>query len=156
MIKLYNRSIKMNNDLLSPSITPRYTLTPEQKTIFSDALRHLAHLDGHVDDDEIAFIRQATQRYGTTDAMDFNADLPEDEILASLKNLNNRRLALELIKELCFLGHADSNLSEEEILFIGHAGTAMGIEIEKIEEISDWVVDKIIWDEKEKLIFEES
>jgi hypothetical protein len=71
-----------------------------------------------------------------------------------LTQIDNRAAALQLIKDLCFLGHADDNLSPEEVLFIGHAGLSMGIEIEKIEQISDWVVDRIIWQERGKLIME--
>ena len=31
----------------------------------------------------------------------------------------------------------------------------MNIELEKVEEISNWVVEKIIWIEKGKIIFEQ-
>jgi hypothetical protein len=53
------------------------------------------------------------------------------------------------------LGHADNDLSDEETLFIGHAGLTMGVELEKIEQISNWVIDRIIWLEQGKIIFEE-
>ena len=62
--------------------------------------------------------------------------------------------ALELIKEMCLLGHADDDLSDEEVLFIGEVGQAMGIELEKIEQISNWVIDYLIWNDQGKIIFE--
>ena len=62
---------------------------------------------------------------------------------------------MELIKEMCLLGHSDSDLTEEETLFIGHVGIALGIELDKIEQISNWVIDKIIWLEQGKVIFED-
>ena len=46
-------------------------------------------------------------------------------------------------------------LSDEETLFIGKVGIALGIEMEKIEQISNWVIDHIIWLEQAKIIFEE-
>ncbi len=62
---------------------------------------------------------------------------------------------MELIKELCVLAHADDVLTDEETLFIGRVGQAMGVELDKIEQISNWVIDKIILAEEAKIIFEE-
>ena len=63
--------------------------------------------------------------------------------------------ALELIKEMCVLAHADDELSDQETLLIGRVGQAMGVELEKIEQISNWIIDRIIWLEQAKIIFEE-
>ena len=56
---------------------------------------------------------------------------------------------------MCILAHADNELSESETLLIGRVGQAMGIELEKIQQISQWVIDRIIWMEEAKIIFEE-
>ena len=56
---------------------------------------------------------------------------------------------------MCTLAHVDGALSDEETLLIGKIGLALGIKIEKIEQISEWVVEHIIWCEQAKLIFEE-
>ena len=63
--------------------------------------------------------------------------------------------ALELIKEMCVLAHADDELSDEETALIGKVGMAMGIDLDKIEQISNWVIDRLIWLEEAKIIFEE-
>ncbi len=79
----------------------------------------------------------------------------DDAIIEEVKKIKNRRVALELIKELCVLAHADDVLTDEETLFIGRVGQAMGVELDKIEQISNWVIDKIILAEEAKIIFEE-
>ena len=61
-----------------------------------------------------------------------------------------------LIKEMCILAHADNELTDDEVLLIGRVGQAMGVELEKIEQISRWVIDRVIWLEEAKLIFEEA
>lgn len=78
----------------------------------------------------------------------------DDEIVAEVKKIKNRKLALELIKEMCLLANADSDLSDNETLLIGRVGQAMGVELEKIQQISQWVIDRIIWLEEGKIIFE--
>ena len=80
----------------------------------------------------------------------------DEEIIESVKVINNRRIALELIKEMCMLAHADNELSESETLLIGKVGLAMGIDLEKIAQISQWVIDRIIWLEEAKVIFEDA
>ena len=60
-----------------------------------------------------------------------------------------------MIREMCILSHVDNYLSDSETLFIGQVGLALGIELEKIEQISNWIIDRIIWLEQAKLIFEE-
>ena len=79
----------------------------------------------------------------------------DDEVVNAVKIIDNRRAAMELIKEMCILAHADDELSDSETLLIGRIGQAMGIELEKIEQISNWIIDRIIWLEQAKIIFEE-
>ena len=50
---------------------------------------------------------------------------------------------------------ADDELSDEETALIGKVGMAMGIDLDKIEQISNWVIDRLIWLEEAKIIFEE-
>jgi len=56
---------------------------------------------------------------------------------------------------MCVLAHADDELSDEETALIGKVGMAMGIDLDKIEQISNWVIDRLIWLEEAKIIFEE-
>ena len=130
-------------------------LSNEQKIIFLKTLFHLANIDGTRDEQEIKYIKDAAIAYQIENTEEIFKEISNDDILSELKNINNRRTALELIKELCLLGHSDSDLSDAETLFIGHAGLTMGVELEKIEQISNWIIDKIIWLEQGKIIFED-
>jgi uncharacterized tellurite resistance protein B-like protein len=76
-------------------------------------------------------------------------------LIREVGKITNRRAALELVKEMCMLAHADEKLSDEETLFIGKVGQAMGVTPDKIEQISGWVIDRLILLEEGKIIFEE-
>ena len=121
------------------------------------AFSRLAGADGHLDEDELAFIRSMARIYGISDKrVDEILKIDSDEeVVNAVKVIDNRRAALELIKEMCVLAHADDELSDQEALLIGRVGQAMGVELEKIEQISNWIIDRIIWLEQAKIIFEE-
>ena len=132
-------------------------LTEDQKVAFMKAFSRLAGADGHLDEDELAFIRSMARIYGIFDKrVDEILKIDSDEeVVNAVKVIDNRRAALELIKEMCVLAHADDELSDQETLLIGRVGQAMGVELEKIEQISNWIIDRIIWLEQAKIIFEE-
>ena len=131
-------------------------LTEEQKIIFLKALAYMAKIDGHLDEEEIKYIKDVATNYHITQPGRIFFFINEEEILNEIKKLGNRRIYLELIKELCLLGHSDSDLSNNEVAFIGNVGKATGIELEKIEQISNWVIDKLMWLEQGKIIFEDA
>lgn len=132
-------------------------LTEDQKVAFMKAFSRLAGADGHLDEDELAFIRSMARIYGISDKrVDEILKIDSDEeVVNAVKVIDNRRAALELIKEMCVLAHADDELSDQKTLLIGRVGQAMGVELEKIEQISNWIIDRIIWLEQAKIIFEE-
>ena len=131
-------------------------MSDDEKIIFLKVLTRLARADGKLDDNERDFIREIAVVYNVPayrfeEIINVNSD---DEIVAEVKKIKNRKLALELIKEMCLLANADSDLSDNETLLIGRVGQAMGVELEKIQQISQWVIDRIIWLEEGKIIFE--
>ena len=130
-------------------------ISEDQKIVSLKVLFYLANIDNKRDELEIKFIKNLANLYQINQSEEIFKASSEEEIIGLLKTINNRRISLELIKEMFLLGHSDSDLTDEETLFIGHAGLAMGIEIEKIEQISNWVIDKIILREQSKIIFEE-
>jgi len=138
------------------NILPSYldVATIEEKTVFFKVLLHLADTDGFTDENEITFIKEAAQTQGI-DLSTLEGFDNEEKVLKEVKIIKNRHLALELIREMCMLSHVDNILSDEETLFIGKTGIALGIEMEKIEQISNWVIDHIFWLEQAKVIFEE-
>lgn len=132
-------------------------LNEEQKLVFLSAFARLAGADGKVDEEEKEFITAAAMTYGIpAERLDeiWNTG-SEEAFLQKIKIIDDRRAALLLIKEMCLLAHADDELSDSETLLIGRVGEAMGVELEKIQQISNWIIDRIIWLERGRLIFEE-
>ena len=132
-------------------------LSEDQKVAFLKAFSRLAAADGHLDPDEVEFIKHVAMTFGISEKR-VNEILKidnDEEIIEAVKAIDNRRAALELIKEMCVLAHADDELSDEETVLIGKVGLAMGVDLEKIEQISNWVIDRLIWLEEAKIIFEE-
>lgn len=139
------------------NIVPSYLgkASSKEKEAFFQVLIHLSTTDGHTDESETGFIKQAAESHGIKNIDELFASIDEKDILEKVKIIKNRHLALELIKEMCMLSHVDNLLSDEETLFIGKVGIALGVEMEKIEQISNWIIDRIIWMEQAKYIFEE-
>lgn len=137
------------------NIIPSYLdlATEEEKNIFFQTLFCLSAVDGKIDEEEIDFITQAAEGQGIENVEQLKtSDI--HYVIDNVKKIKNRHLALELVREMCMLAHVDNVLSNEETLFIGEVGLAMGVEIEKIEQISNWIIDRIIWLEQAKMIFE--
>ena len=133
-------------------------LNDNQKIAFMQALASLTNADGKLDPEEIEFIKNVAVIYGVPEArvQEILSAKNADEVVDAVKIIDNRRAALELVKEMCILAHADNELTDDEVLLIGRVGQAMGVELEKIEQISRWVIDRVIWLEEAKLIFEEA
>ena len=131
------------------------SLSEPQKIAFLKTLLFASKIDGEVNDGEVKFIKKMATKYKVENVKKVFEQVSEKELLAEVQILSNRRVALELIKELFRLGHADSDLGDEEVLFIGRLATALRIEIKKVEQISSWVIDRLVWEEQGKIIFEE-
>lgn len=126
-----------------------------EKKAFFQVLICLANIDENFDRDELTFIKEAAKTQGIQNLEElYHYDSPQ-KVIEQAKVIRNRHLAMELIREMCILSHVDNYLSDSETLFIGQVGLALGIELEKIEQISNWIIDRIIWLEQAKLIFEE-
>lgn len=140
------------------NILPSYldAASQEEKKVFFQTLLHLSSVDGHSDEAEMEFITDAAKSQGIESLEELQGYEDETAVLKNVKIIKNRHLAMELIREMCTLSHVDNVLSDEETLFIGKVGITLGIEMEKIEQISNWVIDRIIWLEQARIIFEES
>ncbi len=123
------------------------TLSPEEKKAFLDCFCCMICSDKQVAKEEIEFLKNIGKMY----------EVPEKDIVAIMKNLNRsdiienigtriteRKKALQLIKELCFLANSDSGLDDAEIDFIIDIAERLNIENEKIKQINKWVLDKIV------------
>ena len=126
-----------------------------EKKAFFQVLICLANIDENFDADEMAFIKDAAKTHNLSNLDELYDYGSPQKVIEQVKVIRDRHLALELIREMCILSHVDNYLSDSETLFIGQVGLALGVELEKIEQISNWVIDRIIWLEQAKLIFEE-
>ena len=131
-------------------------LSVEDKKVFLQTLMQLAKTDGSVDGGEKKFIVELARLFGVSsqDAEEIKRKRDDDEVVEAAKVITNRHVAMELVKEMCMLANSDGDLTDREMLLIGRVGLAMGLELEKIEQISRWVVDRIVWIEEGKIIFE--
>ena len=130
-------------------------LDTEQKLSCLKALAYISKIDGHMDGDEAYILAKFAKKFDLTDSRTFLQNLDEEEILAELMQISNKSAAMDLIKYLCFTAHADSDLNDEEVLFIGHVAKAMNIDIQKAAQINDFVIECLMLEEKAREIFEE-
>ena len=130
-------------------------MSDNDKLIFVKTLVRLADADGNIDEGEKEFITKLFKAFELSETLAEEIKATTDEEVVKLAaNISNRQVAMELIKEMCMLANSDGDLSDREIVFIGKVGLAMNLELEKIEQISQWVIDRIIWLEEGKIIFE--
>lgn len=143
--------LNMENDMSYVS-----EMSEEDRVTFIKVMLRLARADGTVDEGEKEFIIELAKAFGVPAerAAEIKLMKSDDEIVEESKKIKNRRVAMELIKEMCMLANSDGDLSDRETLLIGRVGQAMGLELEKIEQISQWVIDRIVWLEEGKVIFE--
>ena len=132
-------------------------MTEEEKIIFLKVLVAMSCSDNNFDDEEKAFIQDIALVFGIKKDRINDIFIPntDQELIKNVSKIKNRQIALNLIKEACLLANSDGDLSDHEIILIGKIGQAMGVELEKIEQISQWVIDRIVWLEQGKIIFEQ-
>ena len=132
------------------------SMTEDERVVFLKTLARLAMSDGEFDDEEKLFIREMALALGVPENRydEIRAKASDDEIVDPVKLIKDRKKAMMLIKEMCLLANSDGDLSDKEVLLIGRVGESMGLELEKIEQISQWVIDRIVWLEEGKIIFE--
>ncbi len=133
-------------------------LSEDKKIAFMIALAHIGHSDNNFDEDEKAFIKATASMIGIgNDKLGAVVKAYSDkEVVEIVKTINDRRAALELIREMCTIAHEDGDLSDEETISIAKIGLAMGVDLDKIEEISKWVIEGLIWRDEGQLIFEKA
>jgi Tellurite resistance protein TerB. len=125
-----------------------------EKATFLATLGFAAKLDG-VTQDELDFIDEIAEDFqASKDELDAaKKDRDEEAVLALLPNITNEKTKKQLLRELFFLGYADGNLSDNEVIFLSKVGNKLGIDDETIERISEWVIRGIEWEEEGQELF---
>ncbi len=128
--------------------------TSDEKIAFLAALHFASKLNG-VTIQEEDFIRNLAEEFEVSEKETGKAlfSYSKEEIMEMLDVFTERRHQLELVKELFFLGYADGNLSDEELMFLASVGNKMGIDDDVMEDISRWVIAGIEWQEEGERIF---
>lgn len=131
-------------------------MSEDERVVFLRVLARLAMSDGEFDDEEKLFIREMALVFGVPENRydEIKVKSTDSEIVDAVKIIKDRKKAMELIKEMCLMANSDGDLADKEVMLIGRVGLAMGLELDKIEKISQWVVDRIVWLEEGKIIFE--
>ena len=126
-----------------------------QRIAFLGVIAHLARVDGEFDNDEKQFFVDLAKLYNMTKDQAKEAIRPRSEadVLAMVRTITNKGFALVLIREMFYLGYEDGDLSDPEILFISKVGMTLNIPLEKMEQISNWVIRGIEWEEEGTEIF---
>ena len=133
------------------------TLSFDEKIIFHKIFCCLVRADGKIDNDEINFLKSIATRYG----VDNNTIVgiikgPQINYVEEARKINNRRHALQLVKEMCVLANIDSDLADAELDIVIDSARAMGIEDEKIVLINRWVLDSLILTKTGEIILEQN
>lgn len=126
-----------------------------QRIAFLAAIAYLARVDGDFDQDEKEFFVDLAKLYMLSKdaAKEAIRVRSEEQVLDLVKQIEDPGLALVLIREMFYLGYEDGDLSDPEILFISKVGLMLNIPIEKMEQISSWVIRGIEWEEEGADIF---
>ena len=126
-----------------------------QLIAFLAAIAYLARVDGDFDQDEKEFFVDLAKLYMLSKdaAKEAIRVRSEEQVLDLVKQIEDPGLALVLIREMFYLGYEDGDLSDPEILFISKVGLTLNIPIEKMEQISSWVIRGIEWEEEGADIF---
>lgn len=126
----------------------------EEKNFYITALCKLASSDGKIKPEELQYIEELANNAGIEIRPCF-FNCPDKTCFEEARQFTNRKLALALLKHMFILAYTDNIFSDSEGLFICQISNALNIEPEKVQEISSWVIDRIIWLEQAEKIFEE-
>lgn len=131
------------------------SLKKEEKAAFITILCMLSAIDGTIRDEEVEYIEELAAQINT-DVKQSYFTYPAELGVCKAALIKNRRLALELLKNMFALAYTDNIFTDSEGHFICEISDALNIEPQKVSEISSWIIDRIIWLEQAALIFEET
>lgn len=131
------------------------SLTKSEKTAFITILCMLAAIDNKVRQEEIDYITDlANDMQIEINSSFFN--YPPELAVCKAALIKDRRVALELLKNMFALAYTDNNFTDSEGQLICTISEALNVSPQKVSEISSWIIDRIIWLEQAMLIFEET
>ncbi len=132
------------------------TLDSNEKRIFVESFCCMVYSDKNVAKEEIEFLKGIGKIYDIQEAeiVTILKSMKRDEVLDRVVQITDRKKALQLVKELCYLANSDSGLDDSEIDFIIDVAEKLNVESEKIKQINKWVLDKILLQKTGEIILE--
>lgn len=132
------------------------TLDSNEKRIFVECFCCMVYSDKNVAKEEIEFLKGIGKMYDIQEAeiVTILKSMKRDEVLDKVTQISDRKKALQLVKELCYLANSDSGLDDTEIDFIIDVAEKLNVESEKIKQINKWVLDKILLQKTGEIILE--
>ena len=121
-------------------------LTQSEKRLFVECFCCMVYSDKKVVKEEISFLKNIGKMYSIEEKeiVSILQNLNKSEVMEKASAITDRKKALQLVKELCFLANSDTGLDDDEIDFIIDIAEKMHIESDKIKQINRWVLDKIV------------
>ena len=127
----------------------------KQRIAFMAIIAYMERMNTEPDENNLMIFDELAKLYNLSKSETDQAlaTLTKDEVLLLAREIEHPVLALVLIRELFYLGYEYGDLSDDEILFISNVGLALSIPIEKLEQISSWVIRSIELEEEGALLF---
>lgn len=119
-------------------------LTQEQRAALMELMIHLAKADGKVDDIETRLLEQYAYLSGVeTCSINNNASIKE---LVAPFTTPDARIAV--LQELIRLSHYNNYFSDEEQSAIVDVAAHMGLPMDLLAQVEDWVMEGIDWERR--------
>lgn len=131
-------------------------LSEEDKIIFIEAFMAVISCDGKISAEEKRFMFDVAKIYGIGKTQfaeilkNFNLEL----FFAKVPKLNDRKIRLQLIREMLILMSADNEVVDKEVDVILKTAEFLGIEDERVRALNIWVNDQKIWVMKGRYLLE--
>ncbi len=121
-------------------------LSLRQQTIFLTCLAQLTSED--LQDEEVDYIIDLALmcNYPEDQFETLFNPVEEEELFTMLGEISDNVIAKILIRELFYLGYADAELSDSELVYILKVSESLKLSVEDVEKISDWVAVGLEWE----------
>lgn len=127
-------------------------LTKEQRSALMELMIHLAKADGKVDDIETKVLEQYAHLSGV-EACSLKNEHELKDLVAPFTTPDAR---VAVLMELIRLSHYNNYFSDEEQSAIVDVAAMMGLPMDLLAQIEDWVMEGIEWERKGEALVREA
>lgn len=116
-------------------------LNQEESEALVELLVFIAHADGRLDPEEVAFIEAFARARGVTARI----DSPPADLEQATARLRGRAAQVVALQELVRIGLCDGRFDEAERRGVERIAAACGLEPEIVPQTETWVRDGLAW-----------